>query len=366
MFNKVFNRGRGKATGINYLVSTHDATGKPRTPPAEVIRGDISITKGLIASLRYTQRYTSGVLSWSESPESISQEQMDQVMDSFENMVCAGLPTDRLNFLWVKHQDKGRLELHYVIPNVDLLTGKRFAPYFDRVDRALFRAWERLTNATFGFSNPADSSLKRNTKMPPFLPADKTIALTQINGRINILVRAGQIKSRADVINELQSIGFTITRTGKDYLSIKDSTGRKLRLRGGLFEEVFQMPAELSNSPGALYDVSALQVAFDTQLEKRSQYIESRFKRPIQKIAGDHNDEDRIFKENFDEGIKTAGSSIDREYRANTTKPLPRLAIATRSIAESIELFINYARELIKRIGQPQAVAAERPFNPNH
>lgn len=350
MFNKVFNRGRGKATGINYLVSTHDASGKKRTPPAEVIRGDISITKGLIASIRYTQRYTSGVLSWSESPESISHEQMDQVMDSFENMVCAGLPTDRLNFLWVKHQDKGRLELHYVIPNVDLLTGKRFAPYFDRVDRALFRAWERLTNATFGFSNPADPSLKRNTKMPPFLPADKTLALAQINGRINILVRAGQIKSRADVINELQSIGFTITRTGKDYLSIKDSTGRKLRLRGGLFEEVFQMPAELTNSPGALYDVTALQVAFDTQLEKRSQYIESRYKRPIKKIAGDHHYEDRTFKENFDEGIKTASTSLDREYRTNANEPLPELATATRSFARAVDFFISISREIVARL----------------
>ncbi|MGK3295905.1 hypothetical protein ACSLNR_28615, partial [Escherichia coli] len=39
------------------------------------------------------------------------------------------------SILWVEHQDKGRLELNFVIPNMELANGKRLQPYYDRADR---------------------------------------------------------------------------------------------------------------------------------------------------------------------------------------------------------------------------------------
>ncbi|MBW6098867.1 relaxase/mobilization nuclease domain-containing protein [Escherichia coli] len=35
----------------------------------------------------------------------------------------------------MEHRDKGRLELNFVIPNMELQTGKRLQPYYDRADR---------------------------------------------------------------------------------------------------------------------------------------------------------------------------------------------------------------------------------------
>ncbi|WP_434221106.1 hypothetical protein, partial [Klebsiella pneumoniae] len=39
---------------------------------------------------------------------------------------------DQYACLWVEHRDKGRLELNFVIPNIELQSGKRLQPYFDR------------------------------------------------------------------------------------------------------------------------------------------------------------------------------------------------------------------------------------------
>ncbi|WP_460182066.1 hypothetical protein, partial [Escherichia coli] len=35
---------------------------------------------------------------------------------------------NQYSILWVEHQDKGRLELNFVIPNMELQTGKRLQP----------------------------------------------------------------------------------------------------------------------------------------------------------------------------------------------------------------------------------------------
>ncbi|MGK3325838.1 hypothetical protein ACSLPB_29600, partial [Escherichia coli] len=40
-----------------------------------------------------------------------------------------GLEKNQYSILWVEHQDKGRLELNFVIPNMELQTGKRLQPY---------------------------------------------------------------------------------------------------------------------------------------------------------------------------------------------------------------------------------------------
>lgn len=341
MICKIFKRGKGSASGIDYLMSANDAGGNPRNPKAELIRGDIATTKKLIAATKYAQKYTSGVLSWSENPDSMRPEQINQVIESFQNMVCAGLSSERINWLWVKHQDKGRLELHFVIPNVDLITGRRFAPYYDRSDRPLYRAWERYTNALYGFTNPADPMLKRKTVIAPYLPENKQKALALINSRINILAKAGQIQSRKDVIHDLETIGLEISRAGKDYISIRDKSGKKLRLRGGYFEESFHIPAKMS-SPGSLFDLDALLIELNTQLAKRARYIQGRFERPTQ--------ETKAVPEVVNEGIRGLSPEIVEEHRANSTEIQSGLATTTQSVAGTVELFMHYARKFIARV----------------
>lgn len=341
MICKIFKRGKGSASGIDYLMSANDSAGKPRNTKAELIRGDIAITKKLIAGTTFAQKYTSGVLSWSENPDSMPAEQINQVIESFQNMVCAGLSSERINWLWVKHQDKGRLELHFVIPNVDLITGKRFAPYYDRSDRPLFRAWERLTNAFYGFTNPADPNLKRKAVIPPYLPVDKQQALTLINARMNVLANAGQINSRADVILDLEKIGFVINRAGKDYISIKDKSGKKLRLRGAYYEEAYKMPAKSNASPGLIHDLNALQTEFNIKLQKRALYTAGRYKRPEVEKASPAETNELVITEKLNEGITRVNPGLHTEHRVESNGEVSSITSSTRHLAKTIERFID-------------------------
>ncbi len=67
-------------------------------------------------------------------------------MASFERVLMPGLDKDQYSVLWVEHQDKGRLELNFLIPNTELLTGKRLQPYYDRADRPRINAWQTIVN----------------------------------------------------------------------------------------------------------------------------------------------------------------------------------------------------------------------------
>ncbi|MFS1178769.1 relaxase/mobilization nuclease domain-containing protein, partial [Enterococcus lactis] len=73
-----------------------------------------------------------------------------KVMASFERVLMPGLEKNQYSILWVEHQDKGRLELNFVIPNMELQTGKRLQPYYDRADRPRIDAWQTLVNHHYG------------------------------------------------------------------------------------------------------------------------------------------------------------------------------------------------------------------------
>ena len=49
-------------------------------------------------------------------------------MQSFEETLLAGLERDQYDITWIEHTDKGRLELNFVIPNVELSTGSDYSP----------------------------------------------------------------------------------------------------------------------------------------------------------------------------------------------------------------------------------------------
>lgn len=309
MLCKIFARGRGKASGIDYLVGPvgcrkdgslpklgdSDYEQFLRNPPAKILRGSIDLTKKLISGLPFSQKYTSGCLSFSEHLEEISQEIIESVMDSFESMIKTGLDDDHLSVFWVQHAEKGRVELHFVVPNVDLGTGKRFPTYFDRVDRPRFKAWQGLTNAIFGFADPSDPTLKRVFTLPADLPADKREQEHQIGHFFTEMIGVGQIKNRDQLMEVLIGGGYAINRKGKDYISIADRKGQKLRLRGPIYSEAFISPESL-DVPVKGFEresqeeqdrrIRERREEYERESAKRRRYIESRFQYKDRKFRG--------------------------------------------------------------------------------
>lgn len=127
MLVKIFNRGKGQGEGpIGYLLGEKFVDGGDIRAGARVLSGDAFITQELINSSNFAKRYTSGVLSFEERPDQISEQDKKKIMQDFEQSMFPGMNPDRVNFLWVEHTDKKnpktgerRLELNFVIPNIE-------------------------------------------------------------------------------------------------------------------------------------------------------------------------------------------------------------------------------------------------------
>ena len=155
------------APALDYLTGKKTRKGIVRNPAPVVVRGDPNRTRKLIDSLRFKNRYTSGVLSFSPG-ETITSPMEDKIIDDFERAAFAGLDRDRFEILWVRHRHTPthRHELHFLSPRVDLGTGKslNIAPP-RKGTRELFDTQRSKINAEYGLEDP-DDPVRRRDRMP--------------------------------------------------------------------------------------------------------------------------------------------------------------------------------------------------------
>lgn len=235
MIVKIHSRGAGSGSGpVDYLL------GKDRQrEQASVLRGNPEHVRELIDGCDFARAYTSGVLSFQE-PD-IADAEKSRLMDEWEHTLLTGLDRDQYACLWVEHRDKGRLELNFVIPNIELQSGKRLQPYFDRADRPRVNAWQTLTNDRLGLRDPNDPTYRRPMTQASDLPRDKQQAAEKITAGLMNLMQQGMIRSRQDVVTQLESYGLTVARETKSSISIADPDGgRNIRLKGMIYERDFK------------------------------------------------------------------------------------------------------------------------------
>lgn len=234
MIVKFHPRGRGGGAGpVDYLL------GKDRNRDgASVLQGKPEEVRELIDASPYAKKYTSGVLSFAE--QDLAPGQREKLMASFERVLMPGLDKDQYSVLWVEHQDKGRLELNFLVPNTELLTGKRLQPYYDRADRPRIDAWQTIVNGRLGLHDPNAPENRRALVTPTALPEAKQEAAQAITRSLLALASAGELKTRQDVTEALESAGFEVVRTTKSSISIADPDGgRNIRLKGAIYEQSF-------------------------------------------------------------------------------------------------------------------------------
>ena len=240
MIIKIHSRGAGSGRGpVDYLL------GKDRDrEDARLDRGDPEQMIQLIDSTNFAQKYTSGVLSFAE--RDLDEHQKQQIMDSFERVLMPSMDKDQYSILWVQHQDKDRLELNFVVANVELQSGKRLQPYYDKADRPRLNAWKDLVNDHYKLHDPNDPLNKRELCTPNALPKHKQKASEIITDGLLSVAESGRIQNREDVIKTLESAGFEIARTTPKTISIKDPDGGKnIRLKGMIYEQDFRFGKEL-------------------------------------------------------------------------------------------------------------------------
>lgn len=240
MIVKFHERGKGAGAGpVEYLLGrNHQREG------ATLDRGDPAVITALIDSSPYAKKYTSGVLSFAEAD--LPRETKDKLMSDFEKMLLPGLDADQYSCLWVEHRDKGRLELNFVIPNIELTSGKRLQPYYDKADKPRVNAWKIGVNAEHQLHDPDDPINRRELVTPRNLPLDTQMAAQALTDGLLRLAEAGSVTNRDSVVKTLSSAGFEVVRQTKNSISIANPDGgRNIRLKGMIYEQNFRFGAEL-------------------------------------------------------------------------------------------------------------------------
>lgn len=271
------NKGGGSAgAAIDYML------GKERDRDGAILlSGDPDLTARLADNLDFQNRYTVGVLSFEEA--NIEEQQKQEIMQSFEEMLLAGLDRDQYDITWIEHTDKGRLELNFVIPNVELSTGKRLQPYFDQVDRPLVENWKQVTNFDYELSDPhaPDKAQAIKTLNSQNLPENIKEIKQQIGTAIAEQISNGNIQNRQDVVSTLENAGFEITRQTERSISIKNPDGkRNIRLEGVIYEnrQFDKQFAEEHSRAGQDYQRTSRE-RYETALGKLHSLVESKQRR---------------------------------------------------------------------------------------
>ncbi len=277
MIVKFHARGSGVGSGpIDYLL------GKERDRElATLDRGDPEAIMAVIDASPYAKKYTSGVLSFSE-PD-LDRESKDKIMSDFEKMMFPGLDADQYACMWVEHRDKDRLELNFVVPNIELQSGKRLQPWYHKRDLKRVNDWKNITNHNYKLTDPDNPLNHRSLVTPRNLPENRKIAAETITSSLMMVMGNGLITNRADVVKTLSDVGFTVARETKNSISIADPDGGKnIRLKGAIYERDFKFNEET----GAAIERAAK--AYEAATEQRIQRAHQELAEGIKRLSG-HN-----------------------------------------------------------------------------
>lgn len=257
MLVSFFPRGTGRGSGpVQYCIAeqvaafdpetrrrvvdpqTGEVLMKTRSPAPTIMEGDPARTEMLINASSNKWKYTSGVIAFADEDAPTEAEQRE-VMADFEAAAFAGLDREQYDILWVRHEHEGNIELHFVVPRLELRTGKALniaPPGYQK----FFDAWRDSWNYKKGWASPDDPARARLVSGPDFLKKLKAPdAREQITEWLTGRIEAGMVSNRADVVASLEELG-EITRQGKDYVSVKpEGFDKAIRLRGAIYAESF-------------------------------------------------------------------------------------------------------------------------------
>ena len=277
-----FFGGTGGGGGIaNYLVDP-DRQGREDAPP-EVLRGDIAQTRELIDSTDRKWTYSTGVLSF--APEDRPTEaQQTALMDDFERLAFAGLERDQYDITWVRHSHTqgGRVELHFLTPRMELVSGKAFniaPPGWERSYAPLRDTY----NYEHGWARPDDPARAR-TQQRTSERSTRGETRDSVTAYLEGKILTGEIENRADIVAALHEAGLETPRQGKNYITAMDpDTGDRWRLKGRIYEKDWTRDAELDR--GAARESQGSENAVDGKDERRAAQSRDRLEAVIMRRA---------------------------------------------------------------------------------
>ncbi len=317
-----FEHGTGGASGpLDYFL------GKNRDREhAKILLGDVNEVAELIDCSPYEKRYTSGCLSFYESD--LNEDDKAQIMRDFEKTLFPGLTPGNYRILWVEHRDKineetgeRRLELNFLIPNIEIESGKRLQPFFAKADLDRVDAFKKIVNYEHDLFDPDDPINRRSFKIAQNLPKESKEFKAQVHDEITLAICDDLIYDRKSLLNWCETVGFEVTKITKKQISIKNlETGRPEVFKGEFYEQNFRNTAkstELKAEASGRYRQRA-EKRYQTCLERHEKLCEAKSKYHLER----HGD-----------GNRESGNGLDSKF----TEPKNRNAIENRQSGEQLQ-----------------------------
>jgi len=343
-----FNKGKGRTGPVEYVLDKE----RVESGEAKLLRGDAQITADLIKTNNNELKYRSGVLAFTE--KDLAQGVREQIMDDFEKSTFAGMNKSQYNILWVEHQDKGNLELHFVIPRLELTTGKAYNPHWHKADQDRLLLFQDIQNAKYNLTNPYEAERANALQMPTKWD-NRSKAKEEINDVIVQGVSSGQLQNREQIVEFLENSGLEVKRSAKgklskNFIAVKSPEDKDyIRLKGAYYNEDFRSAAEVEkqlttreqrHSFTTPEQLRKAEQRLDSQIQKRAEFNNGRYQRAEQKqdisqglninndINSNHRDNERSV---------TSSTSISHEAENDINKSDTR----AEQVADTRELQIR-------------------------
>ena len=335
MIVEFFRYGAGLSKGpLDYFL------GKKRDRDhARVLSGSEQEVAGLIDSSPFAKKYTSGCLSFYESD--LSDEAKSKIMAEFEACIFAGMDPGQYRVLWIEHRDKineetgkQRLELNFLIPNVEITTGQRLQPFYHEADLPRVDLFKKIINFEYQLHDPDDPMFRQDIKTKKSLPKNTADIKRVLDVAAKKQIEEGFITDRESMKQWLIDLGLDVTKETAKAISIKnpygDENSRPIRLDGAIYEQNFRFGAEgdsLTAEASERYRREARK-RYRENLQRYAEQIDCKIREFQQKYqqrdaelekAG-HASHERARDPNLDQqgGVeKPAERSNERDYRAD-------------------------------------------------
>ncbi len=335
MIVEFFRYGAGLSKGpLDYFL------GKKRDRDhARVLSGSEQEVAGLIDSSPFAKKYTSGCLSFYEND--LSDEAKRKIMADFEHCLFPGMSSDQYRVLWIEHKDKlneetgeRRLELNFLIPNTEILTGNRLQPFYHEADMPRVDLFKKIINFEHQLHDPDNPMFRQDIKTKKSLPKNTADIKRVLDVAAKKQIEEGFITDRESMKRWLIDLELEITKETAKAISIRnpygDENSRPIRLEGAIYEQNFRFGAEgdsLAAEASERYRREARK-RYGENLQRYAEQIDGKIRELEQKYQsidpeapkGGQQSYERSDVTNLEQqgGVeKSAERSHERDYRAD-------------------------------------------------
>ncbi len=334
MIVEFFKRGTGGSAGpIDYFL------GKDRNREhAKILSGDLEEVAELIDSSPYVKKYTAGCLSFYE--DDLSDAKKKNLMAAFEKTLFPGLSPDQYRIVWIEHKDKEnaetgekRLELNFLIPNLEITTGKRLQPFYAKADLNRVDDFKSIVNHKYQLFDPDDPVNRRSVKIAKNLPQDKKDFISAMNTEVALAITEGLVSDRESLKSWMTEIGLEITRITKNQISVKNPNnpeGKPIPLKGEFYEQNFrysEQSAELKREASERYRQEA-DSRYANCIERYRKLCESKSEYHLERYATRDRSDSAEFtrqpekQENeHTSQYKQDGAGLEQRYAGDAREP---------------------------------------------